>query len=170
MTGVTIRRLLPADLPAYKDLRDEVLTAHPEAFTSDAAPERSPESYLSRLGLDRPASGDFTLGAWAIGRLVGAVSCERDQRAKVVHISHVIGMMVRGNVQGKGVGRSLVDACIARARASRGMVLLTLNVTASNTTAVHLYESVGFKRHGRLERVICVDGVYYTKDAMSLPL
>ena len=32
MTRVAIRRLVPADLPAYKELRDRVLTAHPEAY------------------------------------------------------------------------------------------------------------------------------------------
>ena len=96
VTPVTIRPLVPADLAAYKSLRDDVLSAFPESFTSDAAPERSPDSYLSRLGLQRPEGGEFTLGAWQMGELVGAVSCERDARTKVRHIGHIIGMMVRG--------------------------------------------------------------------------
>ncbi|MEP7100750.1 MAG: N-acetyltransferase [Burkholderiales bacterium] len=170
MATVDIRRLLPADLPAYKALRDAVLAAHPEAFTSDAAPERSHDSYLSRLGLDRPEGGEFTLGAWSADRLVGAVSCERDARTKVHHIGHVIGMMVRTDTQGAGIGRLLVDTCIEEARAARGLVMLTLTVTASNASAVHLYESVGFTRYGRLDRAICVDGVYYAKDHMTLSL
>jgi ribosomal protein S18 acetylase RimI-like enzyme len=170
MVPVAIRRLLPADLPAYKDLRDMVLAAHPEAFTSDAAPERSHESYLSRLGLDRPEHGNFTLGAWSADRLVGAVSCERDPRQKVRHIGHVIGMMVRTDTQGAGIGRLLVGACIAEARAARGLVMLTLTVTASNAGAVHLYASAGFTHFGRLERAICVDGVYHAKDHMALAL
>jgi ribosomal protein S18 acetylase RimI-like enzyme len=170
MTPVEIRRLVPADLPDYKDLRDAVLTAHPEAFTSDAAPERSHESYLSRLGGGRPDGGEFTLGAWQGEHLVGAVSCERDPRAKVLHIGHIIGMMVRTNTQGMGIGRALVDACIAEASAAGGLVMLTLTVTASNASAVHLYESAGFTRYGRLERAICVDGVYHAKDHMTLSL
>ena len=170
MTPVSIRRMLPADLPAYKDLRDAVLTAHPEAFTSDAALERSHESYLSRLGLDRPEGGEFTLGAWQGDRLAGAVSCERDARAKVLHIGHVFGMMVRSDAQGLGIGSALLNACIAEARAARGLVLLTLTVTAGNAAAVHLYERAGFTCYGRLERAICVDGVYHTKDQMTLSL
>lgn len=170
MAPVAIRRLVPADLPAYKALRDAVLAAHPEAFTSDAAPERSPESYLSRLGLDRADSGEFTLGAWSAERLVGAVSCERDARPKVHHIGHVIGMMVRTDMQGAGIGRLLIDACVAEARAATGLVMLTLTVTAGNASAVRLYERVGFARYGRLERAICVDGVYHAKDHMTLSL
>ena len=38
--GLTIRPLVVTDLPAYKQMRDEMLLAHPEAFTSDAAAEK----------------------------------------------------------------------------------------------------------------------------------
>jgi ribosomal protein S18 acetylase RimI-like enzyme len=167
---VTIRRLVPADLVAYKALRDEMLSARPESFTSDPAPERDPDSYLSRLGLQRPEGGEFTLGAWRIGQLVGAVSCERDARTKVRHIGHIIGMMVLPEAQGSGIGRALLDACIAQARAADGLVILTLTVTAGNAAAVHLYERAGFVRYGQLPRAILVDGVYHAKDQMTLSL
>ncbi len=167
---VTIRRLVPADLPAYKALRDAALSAFPESFTSDPAPERPPESYLSRLGLLRPEGGEFTLGAWRLGRLVGAVSCERDARTKVRHIGHIIGMMVRADAQGAGLGRALLEACIAEARAADGVTMLTLTVTAGNAPAVHLYERAGFVRYGRLPRAIRVDGVDHAKDQMVLEL
>ena len=170
MAPVTIRRLVPADLAAYKALRDEVLAAHPESFSSDPAPERAPESYLARFGVQRPEGGEFTLGAWHVGTLVGAVSCERDPRTKVRHIGHVIGMMVRAETQGRGVGRALLDACIAEARVANGLVMLTLTVTAGNAPAIHLYERAGFVRYGSLPRAIRVDGVYHAKDQMTLSL
>ena len=113
MAQVAIRRLVPADLPAYKTLRDAMLAAYPESFTSGAAPERVPESYLSRLGLLSRDGGEFTLGAWQGERLVGAISCERDARAKVRHIGHLIGMMVYREAQGAGVGGELLAACCA---------------------------------------------------------
>ena len=170
MAPATIRRLVPADLPAYKALRDEMLAAHPESFSSDPAPERAPDSYLARLGLQRPDGGEFTLGAWQLGQLVGAVSCERDPRTKLRHIGHVIGMMVRRETQGAGIGRALLAACVAEARAADGLVMLTLTVTAGNAAAVHLYERAGFVRYGRLPRAILVDGVYHAKDQMTLDL
>jgi ribosomal protein S18 acetylase RimI-like enzyme len=168
--ALTIRRLAPADLVDYKSLRDESLAAHPESFTSDPAPGRTAESYLPRLGLQRPEGGEFTLGAWRSGKLLGAVTCERDARAKVRHIGHLIGMMVRADAQGQGLGRALLDACIAQARASEGLVMLTLSVTAGNGSAVHLYERAGFVRYGSLQRAIRVDGVYHAKDQMVLAL
>jgi len=169
---VDIRALLAGDLPAYKALRDAMLAAHPEAFTSDAATERkrSAQSFLPRLGLDEPGSGRFVLGAWQAGQLVGALGCERDMRVKVCHIGHLIGMMVRTELQGAGIGRRLLDAGIDIARSVDGLEMLTLTVTASNAGAVRLYERAGFMRFGTLPRAIQVDGRYHAKDHMFLNL
>jgi ribosomal protein S18 acetylase RimI-like enzyme len=169
---ITIRRLVPADLADYKALRDTMLAAHPSAFSSDALEglSRSPESYRARLGLERPEGGEFTLGAWSGGRLIGAISCERDRRVKVRHIGHLIGMMVRDEVQGRGVGRSLLDACIAETRKAAGLEMLTLTVTAGNDAAIRLYQRAGFARYGSLPRAICVAGTYHAKDQMVLTL
>jgi ribosomal protein S18 acetylase RimI-like enzyme len=170
---VTLRGLEPEDLPAYKLLRDTMLAAHPEAFTSDAETERAKPAhhYLARLGHGRGGPPPFTLGAFDdIGELLGAVTCERDPRVKVRHVGHVTGMMVRDTAQGRGIGRALLDACIARARASGELERLTLNVTSGNAHALRLYERAGFRRYGRLEQAIKLDGRYHDKDHLALDL
>jgi len=169
---VDIRPLEADDLAAYKSLRDEMLALHPDAFTSDAPTEqaRPPSAYLPRLGLDRPEGGQFTLGAWLSGQLVGAISSERDARVKVRHIVHVVGMMVRPEARGRGIGRGLVDAFLARARHAGGIELVTLTVTSSNTVAVALYEAAGFRRYGKLVDAIKLGDTYLDKDLMSLTL
>ncbi len=167
-----IRRLGTDDLTAYKALRDAALAAYPSAFTSDAAEVRghAAESYRSRLGLDRPEGGKFTLGAWQGEALVGAISCERDARIKVRHIGHIVGMIVSGQHQRHGVGAALLAACVNEARESDGLEMLTLTVTAGNTPAIRLYEAAGFVRYGSLQRAIFVDGRYFDKDQMVLAL
>ena len=170
---VAIRPLEAPDLPAYKLLRDDMLFAHPEAFTSDATEERvkEPADYLQRLGLDRRERGHFVLGAWRGGRLVGAIGLERDRRRKGRHIGHVVGMMVRPEARGQGVGRELLDALIGEARRSEGTEMLTLTVTASNTPAVRLYETSGFVAYGTLVRAIRLEnGQYHDKLHMVLTL
>ena len=167
-----IRRLGTDDLPDYKQLRETVLEAHPEAFSSDASEARlrTSESYRSRLGLDSAESGEFTLGAWDGAAMVGAIGCERDSRIKVRHIGHIVGMMVRDAHQGRGLGSLLLRECIAQARRASGLEMLTLSVTAGNESAVRLYERAGFIRYGSLPHAICVEGRYFTKDQMMLVL
>ena len=170
--SVEVRRLQSGDLVAYKALRDATLADDPAAFTSDADTERlkSPDAYLPRLGLTVPLGGVFTIGALLDGALLGAVSCERDMRIKTRHAGHVIGMMVRADQRGHGVGRLLIDACIAEARRAAGVEMLTLTVTASNAGAVRLYERAGFVRYGCLPRAIKVGDQYHAKDHMVLML
>ncbi|HSN32911.1 MAG TPA: GNAT family N-acetyltransferase [Ideonella sp.] len=170
--ALRIAPLALADLPAYKALRDRMLAAHPHAFTSDAAAEAiKPASvYSSRLGYERQEGGHFTIGAWRGARLVGAISCERDTRLKVRHVAQVVGMMVRDEAQGHGIGRALLDACIERARRADGLEMLTLSVTAGNDAAQRLYRAAGFTRYGTLPRAVKLGGRYHDKDLMVLYL
>jgi ribosomal protein S18 acetylase RimI-like enzyme len=171
--ALKIRAMAAADLAAYKRLRDTTLAAEPEAFTSDAAEElpRSAQSYLPRLGLDRPDGGHFTLGAFFDAeRLVGAVTCERELRIKGRHIAHLAGMMVLAEARGQGVGRWLLAECIATARSAAGLEMLTLSVTASNRIAVELYLRAGFTRYGKLVHAIKIGDQYHDKDLMVLTL
>ncbi|HKX95953.1 MAG TPA: GNAT family protein [Methylibium sp.] len=175
-----VRRLGPADLMAYKALRDEALRLHPEAFTSDHATERNrpAESYLPRLGLNEPLGGSFLLGAFAgpAGReqLVGSVGLERETRSKTRHIAWLIGLMVLPGHTGGGLGTTLVARCIAEARAATGLEMLLLSVTASNHRVVQLYERAGFRRYGLLPRAVRIaDGAtpaYHDKAQMLLSL
>ncbi|MDQ6639758.1 MAG: GNAT family N-acetyltransferase [Pseudomonadota bacterium] len=170
-TAATIRPLVGADLAEYKRLRDDMLAFHPEAFTSDAESDakKEPADYLHRLGLERREGGQFLLGAFRARRLLGAIGCEREARLKVRHIGHVVGMMVRPEARGAGVGALLLEACIAEARHA-GLEMLTLTVTAENASAVRLYERHGFAAYGTLRRALKVAGRYHDKLHMALVL
>jgi ribosomal protein S18 acetylase RimI-like enzyme len=171
--GFTLRRLGEGDLAEYKALRDEMLAAQPEAFTSDAqATSREPASvYFKRFGLDGTDPARFTIGAFdGAGALIGTMACDRDRRAKVLHVAQLIGMMVRPQARRQGVGAALLQACIAEARRVPELEMLTLSVTASNVAAVRLYTRAGFERYGRLPRATRTDAGYHDKDLMLLRL
>ena len=168
-----VRLMNEFDLPAYKQLRDLMLTRHPEAFTSDAITEmrRDASSYRGRLPGGANGSCLFTLVVEREGRLLGAISCEREPRAKVRHIAHVAGMMVHPEAQGQGFGRRLMESALSLLQRQEGLVLCTLSVTRGNGPAVGLYESLGFTRYGRLECAIRLpDGSFLDKDLMSRSL
>ena len=168
----TLRLLAAGDLHDYKQLRDEMLARHADAFTSDASEERlkSAESYASRLGTADASGSSFSFGAWAAQRLVGAITLDRESRRKAAHTGHVSAMMVHPDVQGHGVGRALLAACIAACREAAGLELLTLSVTSSNDAAVALYRQAGFTHYGTLVRAIKLDNRYFDRDLMVLAL
>lgn len=173
MPATTIRRLDARDLAAYKALRDAMLAAHPDAFTSDALQEaaKPAEAYRSRLGLD-PAAGDerIVLGAFVGDALVGSIGLERESRVKVRHLMDVFGMMVADAHRGRGIGGALLDAGIAEARRTPGVERLVLSVTASNAGAIRLYERAGFVAYGEFADAIRVDGRSLAKRLMTLAL
>lgn len=168
-----IRPMTESDLLAYKALRDAMLAGHPEAFTSDAETEsrRDLASYRSRLTGGAHGGTLFTLVALDGPRLVGALTCERENRRNVQHLAHLIGMMVADTHAGRGIGRALLQEAIARLRATPGLAQVTLTVTAGNRAAIGLYTRQGFERYGSLPDAIRLpDGRRLAKDLMRLRL
>ena len=57
--------------------------------------------------------------------------------------------------QGHGVGRRVMTELIGAARRA-GIEMLTLDLRGDNLRAAALYESLGFRQYGRLERFVAV--------------
>jgi len=70
-----------------------------------------------------------------------------------------LGMGLLPTVRGRGVGRRLAEAAIAAARA-KGAERIELEVFASNTRAIALYERLGFVREGVKRHARKLDGAY----------
>lgn len=145
-----LRRLTPADAPAYRALMLDAYAGHPEAFTSTVA-ERAPLPlawWEARLPEgDAPAS--LTVGAFdANGALVGAAGLLFETRERWRHKATLFGMVVVPAARGAGIGRALVDALLAAARARPGLRSVQLTVTQGNEAALRLYEAAGFRIYG----------------------
>src|SRR3989344_3832432 len=154
---VRIARIAPADLGAYKRLRDEALRLHPDAFDADIESEQSrpPESYLWRLGMSETLGGTFLLGAWEGRELIGMIGLERQTQAKLRHSAEFNSMMAHPSHTGRGVGIQLVQAAIAEARQAIGLEQITLRVSTSSNSAIRLVEGPGQVRyHDKLTMVL----------------
>jgi len=80
-----------------------------------------------------------------------------------------LGMGVLPAVRGRGVGRRLAEAAIAAAKA-QGAERIELEVFASNTRAIALYERLGFVREGVKRRARKLDDAYDDIVQMALLL
>jgi ribosomal protein S18 acetylase RimI-like enzyme len=107
--------------------------------------------------------------ALADGRLAGLGYWRR--YARPTHRPHadLEKIAVAPAVQGRGVGRAILAELIAAAVEAR-IEVLTLDLRGDNDRAVELYESLGFRRYGRLERFVAVGDVRYDKLFYALDL
>ena len=166
---VAVRALGPADLDAYRRLRQRGLAEHPEAFTSSHDEEAAlPADRLARrLAPDPSRPHDVVLGAFVGGELAGLCGMDVDMRAKVRHKGHVFGLYVPSERASRGLGGALIDRVVAHAR-DRGLAQLTLTCTAANLPARRVYERAGFAMVGREPHAIRVDGKSHDKVLMVL--
>jgi GNAT superfamily N-acetyltransferase len=159
--GVTIRRLLGRDWPAYRALRLRSLTDAPHAFGSSLALEESwrPEIWMARLtaaetsGRDCPliaeaVQGQDEVSADASAAPLGLVyaKCNAEQAGVV----NLFQMWVAPEARGRGVAQALLQASIAWAR-SIGAQRVQLGVVCGNHSAARLYQRAGFRDVGAPE-------------------
>ena len=71
--------------------------------------------------------------------------------------------------QGRGVGRALTEALVAKARTA-GIEVLTLDVRGDNEAALTLYRSLGFNEYGRLVDFVAVGHLRYDKVLYAIDL
>lgn len=91
------------------------------------------------------------------GRVVGQADVRRGQQVKNAHVAQ-LGIALRKEVRGLGLGKALMDASIDWAR-SIGIRKLCLTVFGTNRRAIALYQRVGFEEEARLKGQVILQGV-----------
>jgi L-phenylalanine/L-methionine N-acetyltransferase len=107
----------------------------------------------------------ITLVATVAGELVGNLGLTRLTRPRRAHVGH-IGMGVRDDWQGKGVGSALMQAVLDLADNWLGLRRLELRVYADNARAIALYRKFGFEVEGTHRAYAIRNGVYV--DSLSM--
>ncbi len=164
-----VRVLGPADAAIFQALRLRSLAEDPVAFASSYEEER--DTPLATVAERLQALHDRAIvGAFDGPALVGLAAWHREEMRKLQHKGFVWGVYVAESHRGQGLGRRLLQAVIAHARAAGGIRQLNLTAYAANRGAIALYESLGFVIYGREPAAICVDGMLHDDVHMSLRL
>jgi RimJ/RimL family protein N-acetyltransferase len=162
--GLTeIRALTTSDTPAFRALRLDALRLHPEAFVPTYEEERAADSrsVASRFRDDWIHDGNFILGAYRQGWLVGAIGVKRWPRQKQRHKATIWIMYTAEEVRGQGTGRQLLDAALDRCRQDPEIELVHLSVSGDSPAARGLYASAGFRSYGVEPRALRIDEDHY---------
>lgn len=100
------------------------------------------------------------------GVVCGWCDIQRNRQPGCGHVG-ALGMGVAASHRRQGIGRRLLDAAIAQARAA-GITRIELQVAAGNAAAVRLYRSLGFREEGRRVAARKLDG--RTEDMILMAL
>ena len=165
-----VRVLGPDDAVAVRDIRLEGLRLFPSSFGTSWEEECcQPLSWWQ----NRLAGPARNLGAEVDGELVGILSVSLNLRVKLAHNAEIGAVYVRPAFHRRGVATLLMQSAMETLRSgefSGRAIFATLNVTAGNDSARRLYERFGFTVCGQLERVLCVDGIFYDELLMRTGL
>jgi putative acetyltransferase len=153
MNAVTVRRVEPSDLHAL--LR---LYASPRVIWGTLqVPYPSLAEWQKRL---EPRDDLVSLVACIENEVVGQLGLHLNPlRPRRKHVA-ALGMAVRDDWHGKGVGTALMSAAVEMADRWLNLTRLELEVFTDNAPAIRLYRKFGFEIEGTLRQHAFRDGVY----------
>ena len=167
-----IRTLTEADAQTWRELRLRMLRDHPDVFGSSWE-EFEPQTLeeVARRMRERNSPPDNALfGAFMSGALIGSTGLHREEGAKDRHKAIIWGVYTTPEARGRGVGRALMEAAIARARETPGVERLILAVATHNAAARALYTSLGFTSWGLERRALKLPDRYIDEEFFALEL
>ena len=155
---IEIRALTPEDWPAVEAIYAEGIATQQATF--ETVTPTWAEFDAGKLTSHRIVATD---GERVLGWAALSPTSERACYCGVVENSVYVAEAARGS----GVGRALMDALIAGARAARFWTIET-GIFPENEASVALHESLGFRVVGRRERIAELDGRW--RDTLLLEL
>lgn len=142
--AVDVTRLTTDEWPVWRALRLAALAESPHAFGSTLAEWSGPSDKEPRWRSTFPVDG-ANFVAQIAGAPVGLVRVSSEPSARVVEL---LSMWVAPDARGFGVGDALIEASFQWVAQNHNGWALHLNVRASNSAAIRLYERHGFATIG----------------------
>ncbi|MGO4699299.1 N-acetyltransferase family protein [Paenibacillus sp. 2TAB26] len=164
-----IRILDSADAEIYRELRLKSLKENPEAFLTTYEIEK--DKPIEQLQRNLIASDNrFTLGAFINSELIGIVTFVRESNSKISHKGNVYAMYVSPEFREKGIGKSLIQELVIKAKQFDGLEQINLTIISNNDAAKRLYETAGFVTYGTEQNALKTGYQYWDEDLMVLRL
>ncbi len=127
-------------------------------------PYQSAEKWRSRLAT--PADGRYSLVACIDAEIVGSLGLAAVDRPRRRHAAE-LGMAVRDDWQGKGVGTALMRAAVDLTDSWLNIERIELTVYTDNAPAIALYRRFGFEVEGTHYRYAFREGRYVDAYTMA---
>ena len=154
-----IRHAEPADIDAIKAIYDQ-----PSVYANTLQLPFQPVANWQKLY--NAGSGFYNLVAEIEGKVVGQLGMQVCQNPRRRHVAE-LGMGVREEYQGQGIGSALLRAALEMADNWLNIRRVELTVYPSNEAAIALYERFGFEVEAELTDYAFQYGNYVNVLAMA---
>jgi L-phenylalanine/L-methionine N-acetyltransferase len=157
---ITVRHAEPADYEALH----RIMSGPKAAAGTLQLPLQPVEVWRRRLA--EPPEGLFMLVACVEGEVVGNLGLHTSPNRPRIRHAGSIGMAVRDDWQGRGVGTALLRTALDLADNWLNLSRVELTVYSDNAAGIALYEKFGFETEGTHRRYAFRGGEYV--DAYSM--
>ena len=124
------------------------------------------KNYFSHLKDDK--DNIFVIGL-IDGEIVCVSNISTGKRKRMRHAGE-IQISIQKKYWNQGIGRIVLSELIKWGKEIRKLRKIDLQVREGNNSAIHLYNSLGFKEEGKISRGFQIDGKFYTLICMGLEL
>lgn len=138
---IEYRELLPYESNAYRMIRLESLNQFPESFGADYEDSLKIEKFTLEETIENPVQEKLIFGAFDRSELIGICVFVKEG----ISTGSIYQMYVKKNYQRKNIGFGLIQSVIHEAENRFNDIDITLEVTANNVSAYHLYKKLGFE-------------------------
>lgn len=158
---ITVRRTEPSDYLGVQ----RIFSMPRAVWGTLQLPYPSAEMWRKRFA--EPPEGSYQLVACVAEEVVGHIGLHTfPNHPRRRHVGQ-IGMAVRDDWQGKGVGTALMQSVVELADKWLNLSRLELDVFVDNEPAIRLYKRFGFQIEGTFVRFAFRDGEYVDTYAMA---
>jgi len=144
-----------------RDLRLEALQNDRLAFGSSFEEENK---LSDTTWQDRMSNAWF---AQEDNELMGMIVLIGNPQLKARHVANIFGLYVKSAFRGNGVGRELMTFGIQWAKENQ-FIKINLTVNTEQASAISLYEQLGFRIVGTLQKELYYQQEYYDERIMEL--
>lgn len=155
----------------YYSFYDEVEDENPDLgliFNNERPGLDDEVIWFSTLFTDILKGNAVAMVAEVDGKAVGICDVHRQRPGSELSHKGVVGMAIRKEYRGRGIGRELLNVTIEKCRES--YELLLLSVFSTNERAISLYRNAGFITYGEVPKSIKRKARYFSEIHMYLVL